>query len=115
MKQRVEVGKAGAVRGQIGQILVLAGDLVVNVLENDDQHTVKVAGAGSRRSALCFFLLPFRRLRHFGLRRLARRGGGNTLRSGGGIGEYKSDRHEGADTQLSPQALAHVRKTRSEE
>src|SRR5260370_36596260 len=116
MKQRMEVGKAGATRSQIGQTFVLAGDLVVNVFENDDQHAVEMTSAGSRRGPCSFFLLPCWRLRdlglglRLGLSRLARRRWCDALgrRTRTGTQESNQDRYGRAHSR---ERLDNMKKT----
>jgi len=49
MKQGVEVGEAGTGGGEGGKILVLAGELIVSVFENDDDNPVEMVGVGVKR------------------------------------------------------------------
>ena len=46
MEESVKIGEAGAVLSQRRQILILDRELVINILEHDYEHPVKVASRG---------------------------------------------------------------------
>ncbi len=70
----MKIGEARALRGQFGEIFVLDGYFVIDVLQHDDDDTIKVAGLRPcrrpRRRQLRLFLLALGRLGN--LRLLAR-------------------------------------------
>ncbi len=62
MKQGMVAGEARSLRCQVGQILIFAGDFVVYIFQNDNQHAIEMAGAGPGCGSRRFILLPLRRL-----------------------------------------------------
>ena len=56
MEERVEVGKACPARGQVGEILILARNLVVNIFENNDQHAIEMPSPSPHGSPRSLFL-----------------------------------------------------------
>ena len=79
MEEGMEVGKAGAAGRKFGQTLFLAGKLIVNVFENDDQDAIKVAGRGSGCGACGFVLLACGRLGDLAARWIGLEGAGVML------------------------------------
>lgn len=80
MKQGVEIGEAGTLRGQGLQARIVDGSLVVDILEDDDQDAIEVVILGACRRTGCFFALSLFGLRDLRLSGLILRCRSNALR-----------------------------------